>query len=185
MKKTKFLPHPLCNMSPDFSGNSYWTIKREDMAPPKSWGVSKIEYHPHHLLEFKFVRVKDLMRRLRELGWKPSRFKNSDNRFARVRFTRRGFRVTFFDSYSSALRADAVTVNAARTGRAELRKPGQSLTGRTRNARASAERAESGFERGVLENGTSRAKVRSDAAASQCMAFRGYSVRAGGAEVRP
>jgi hypothetical protein len=85
----------------------YWTLKRSGQIPEHTqaaWKLKPIERFPHSgLTNHQCASPKLLLEILLKLGWKESAFTNSDDQFARIQITPRGFNVVCFASYAAAL----------------------------------------------------------------------------------
>ncbi len=88
----------------------YWVLKRwggQTTATAARYGVSVYENPFEHegLGSHGDDSPQDLLKRLKEIGWKTDNFTNSSDKFARVEVTRAGFNVICFPSYRAALAA--------------------------------------------------------------------------------
>jgi len=94
----------------DPSAKFYWVTKRWGGTSKETaarYGVPVYENPFEHegLCDKGASSPQILMKRLRELGWKPSHFTDSSEKFARIEITRTGFNVVYFPSYAAAVAA--------------------------------------------------------------------------------
>lgn len=88
----------------------YWVLKRwggRSAATAARYGVPIYENPFEHegMCKNGDSTPQELMKRLREIGWKTAQLTNSSEKIARVEVTRAGFNVIYFPSYADAVKA--------------------------------------------------------------------------------
>lgn len=108
MKRTTTTTTPPA--APASQGRYYWTIQTEGWSAEacEKYGVLPPVIYPHsHLSAIRANTAKELVEKLRPMGWKPSDFDYTSAMLARVEVTKYGFNLVRFSNYAAAVEDDA------------------------------------------------------------------------------